>query len=90
VETGVLTLSEAIAKLTINPAKILQLPMGRLQPGERADITVFDPAAEVVIDASRFESKGRNTPFDGWRLKGRVVHVVVAGKIRFRDGQLIE
>ena len=90
VDEGVLTLSQAIARLTIEPAKILSLPMGRLQPGARADVTVFDPATEVVIDASRFESKGRNTPFDGWRLKGQVVHVVVGGEIKLRDGQLIE
>jgi dihydroorotase len=90
VDEGALTLSQAIAKLTVEPAKILNLPMGRLQPGARADITVFDPMAEVIVDASRFESKGRNTPFDGRHLKGQARHVIVEGKIRLRDGRLIE
>jgi dihydroorotase len=89
VDKGVLTLSQAIARLTIEPAKILNLAMGSLEPGARADITIFDPAAEVVIDASRFESKGRNTPFDGWSLKGQAVHVIVAGNIKLRDGMLV-
>jgi dihydroorotase len=90
VDEGVLTLCQAIARLTLEPAKILNIPMGRLQPGARADITVFDPTAEVVIDANRFESKGRNTPFDGRRLKGQAMHVIVAGEIKLRDGQLVE
>ena len=90
VEPGILTLSDAIAKLTVEPARILNLPMGRLKVGARADITIFDPAADVVVDASRFESKGRNTPFDGRCLKGRATHVVVDGGIRLRDGSLVE
>ncbi len=90
VETGALTLSDAIAKLTLEPARILGLPMGRLEAGARADITIFDPAAEVIVDASRFESKGRNTPFDGRRLKGKIRHVIVAGQMKLRDGRLVE
>jgi dihydroorotase len=82
VDEGVLTLSEAIAKLTIGPARALNLPMGRLEPGARADITIFDPAAEVTVDAKSFESKGRNTPFDGMRLRGKAVNVIVAGGAR--------
>ncbi len=87
---GVLTLSEAVAKLTLNPARILGLPMGRLEVGARADITVFDPSAEFTVDASDFESKSRNTPFDGMRLKGCAMHVIVAGRPRLRDGRLVE
>jgi dihydroorotase len=88
VETGILTLTDAIAKLTTGPARILNLPMGRLEVGARADITIFDPTAEVIIDASRFESKGRNTPFDGRRLKGKTRHVIVAGQMKLRDGTI--
>jgi len=90
VDEGALTLPEAIAKLTIGPARILGLPMGRLEPGARADITVFDPSVEFTVDASDFESKSRNTPFDGRRLKGRAMHVIVAGRPRLRDGRLVE
>jgi len=90
VDEGVLTLPEAIAKLSPAPARILGLPMGALQRGARADITIFDPSAEVAIDASRFESKGRNTPFDGWKLRGKVLHVIVAGNIKLREGRLVE
>ena len=90
VDEGVLTLPEAIAKLTLAPARILNLLTGRLEAGARADITVFDPEAEVTVDASRFESKSRNTPFDGWRLRGRAIHVIVAGRPKLRDGRLVE
>jgi dihydroorotase len=72
------------------PARILNLPTGRLEAGARADITIFDPAAEVTVDANRFESKSRNTPFDGWRLRGRAIHVIVAGVPKLRDGRLVE
>jgi len=90
VAEGILTLSEAIAKLTVEPARILGLSMGKLEAGARADITVFDPSYEYTVDANTFESKGRNTPFDGWQLKGRAMHVIVAGRIRLRDGKLVE
>ena len=87
---GVLSMSGAIAKLTVEPARILNLPMGRLEAGSRADITIFDPTADVTIDASRFESKGRNTPFDGRRLKSKIQHVIVAGEIKLRDGTIYD
>jgi dihydroorotase len=90
VDEGVLTLPEAISKLSLVPACILGLPMGKIEAGARADITVFDPDREFVVDAAAFESKSRNSPFDGWRLKGRAVHVIVAGRLRLLDGRLIE
>ncbi len=90
VDGGVLTLSEAVSKMTVGPARILDLPMGRLEAGARADVTVFDPSAEFVVDAEKLECKCRNSPFDGWRLKGRAVHVVVGGRLRLHDGRLVE
>lgn len=90
VDEGALPLAEAIARLTIVPARILNLPMGKIEAGARADITVFDPSREIQVDAGAFESKGRNTPFSGWRLKGRAIHVIVAGRIRLRDGHLMD
>ena len=89
VEEGVLTLPEAIAKLTLGPARILGLPMGKIEADVRADITVFDPACEITVDTGKFESKCRNSPFNGWRLKGQAVHVIVAGQLRLHDGQLV-
>jgi dihydroorotase len=86
---GVLTLPEAVSKMTLGPARILNLPMGRLEAGARADVTVFDPSAEFVVDTDKFECKCRNSPFDGWRLKGRAVHVVVGGRLRLHDGRLV-
>ncbi len=88
VEEHVLTLPQAIAKLTLGPARILGLPMGKIEAGARADITVFDPSAEHVVDTNSFECKCRNSPFNGWRLKGRAVHVIVAGQLRLHDGRL--
>jgi dihydroorotase len=90
VDGGVLSLPEAIATLTTAPAGILGLAMGALRPGARADITVFDPEAEFTVDANSFESKGRNSPFDGMRLKGKAIHTIVAGRFALRDGLIIE
>lgn len=78
---GLLTLSEAIAKLTSEPTRILKLPKGRIVEGGDADLTIFDPNREWTVDASGFASKSRNTPFHGWRLKGQPVATLVAGKV---------
>jgi dihydroorotase len=88
VEPDVLSMSDAIAKLTVNPAGILGLPLGGLREGCAADITIFDPNADVVVDASDFASLGRNTPFDGFRLKGRVLYTIVDGKVVLDEGEL--
>lgn len=88
VEPDVLSMSDAIAKLTVNPARILDLPLGGLREGCAADITIFDPNADVVVDASDFASLGRNTPFDGFRLKGRVLYTIVDGKVVLDEGEL--
>jgi len=89
VNDGVLTLSQAVAKLTVGPARILNLPMGKLEVGARADITVFDPAYEFTVDTSTFQCKCRNSPFNGWRLKGGAVHVIVDGQLRLHDRRLV-
>lgn len=81
VHTGILTLPEAIGKLTLNPAQILGIPKGTLRPGADADVTIFDPGAEWVIDPSRFKSKSRNCPFAGMRVRGRAVKVIVGGRV---------
>jgi len=88
VEENVLSLSQAIAKLTVNPAQILNTGSGALSVGQRADITVFDHKAQVKVDPDSFESKSRNSPFKGWKLKGKVTHLLVKGKLILENGML--
>lgn len=78
---GVLSLSEAIAKLSSEPARILKLPKGQIAEGADADLTIFDPNRDWTVELSAFASKSRNTPFDGWRLKGAAAAALVAGKV---------
>ena len=83
---GARTLAEIVAKMTVNPARILGLNKGNLSVGCDADLTIFDPDEEWVVDASKFASKGRNTPFNGKKLKGKVKYTIVSGKIIYQDG----
>jgi len=86
IKPGILTWSEAVAKMTVNPAKILGLNKGTLAIGADADVTIIDPNWEWVVDPSRFLSKARNTPFAGWKLEGRATEVIVSGTIKYRIG----
>lgn len=81
VEEGVLTLEQAIIKLTREPARVFGLPHGTLAPGSEADVTLIDPAATWVVDIARLHSLSRNTPFAGWTMKGRVVKTLVNGNV---------
>jgi dihydroorotase len=81
VEPGVLDLKTAIAKWTWAPARIFRLPGGRLSPGDPGDITLIDLTREWTVEAHRFRSKSRNTPFDGYRLKGKAVATIVGGEV---------
>jgi dihydroorotase len=81
VEEGVLSLIDAVAKLTWGPAQVLGLAKGTLQVGADADVTVIDVHTEYVVDRREFRSKSRNSPFHGWTLKGRAVMTICAGKI---------
>ncbi len=85
VHEGVLTLKELLRKFTVNPARLLNLPYGNLREESVADLIIFDPDAEWVVDKSRFASKGKNTPFHGWKLKGKNLLTMVDGKIVYRD-----
>jgi len=76
-------MSEAIAKMTTAPARILNLSKGTLSKGSDADVTIIDVEKERIVDVSKFESKGRNTPFSGWKLKGWPVMTVVSGNVVF-------
>lgn len=81
VHSGHLSLINALEKLTIKPAKILGLPLGRLTPKSVADIIIFDPEEEITVDPTQFMSKSRNTPFAGWKLKGNTIITIVGGKV---------
>jgi len=80
---GILTLSEAVATLSSNPARILGLRAGSLKQGLPADITIIDLEREWVVDPTELASKSRNTPFGGFRLKGAVFATIVGGKVLF-------
>jgi len=73
-------LADLIAMYTINPAKLLRLKKGTLAAGSDADVTLIDPDLEWVYRKDSSWSKSRNTPFDGWELKGRATRTIVAGK----------
>jgi dihydroorotase len=79
--TNRLGLADVIAKYTVNPARLLKLDKGTLGTGADADVTVIDPNLEWNYDAAADSSKSSNSPFDGWRLRGRAILTVVAGKI---------
>lgn len=83
--TGLMSLSDIIQKMTINPAKILRIPRGSLSLGAAADITIFDPDERWTVDPERFASKGRNTPFGGMELRGKVKYTIVNGRIIYQD-----
>jgi dihydroorotase len=84
VHRGVISLSRMVELLACKPAKIFKLDRGTLRVGAAADVTVFDPHKQVKVDASKFQSKSRNTPFDGWELKGGPVATIVGGQLVWR------
>jgi dihydroorotase len=85
VHTKRLSLSDMLAKFTVNPARLLNLNKGTLAPGADADVTVFDPDQEWVFEPAASASRSKNCPFFGWKLKGRTVATIVAGKPVFVD-----
>ncbi|HXG73020.1 MAG TPA: dihydroorotase [Gemmatimonadaceae bacterium] len=86
VKNGSLGYSDLIERMACAPARIFNLPGGRLEKGAVADITVFDPKEEWVVEPSRFLSKGRNTPYAGMTLTGRAACTIVAGLVVYRSG----
>ena len=84
VETGIIDITDLIEKMSKNPARILGLKNG-LEIGKTADITIIDPEISYCIDSNRFQSLSRNTPFDGWDVKGKAVLTMVGGKVVYQD-----
>lgn len=82
--TGILTPIQMVEKMSYNPAKIAGIDRGTLLPGRPADIIIVNVDDEIVIDRNNFVSKGHNTPFDGYKVKGIVEYTIVGGKIVYK------
>jgi len=80
----VLSWPEMIAKMTVNPARILGIERGTLSKGAVADVTIIDPDLEWTIDVEKFRSKSRNCPFRGQRVRGKAVMTIVGGAVKYR------
>ncbi len=85
-DPGLIDWPRLIAAMSTIPARLLGVAGGSLRVGAPADVTLIDPQAEWTIDAEQFRSKSRNTPFDGWRVRGRAVMTMIDGQVRF-DGR---
>jgi dihydroorotase len=80
VQEGVLTITQLVEHMSTTPARIIKSGGGTLSVGAVADITIIDPDLEWTVDASQFKSRSKNTPFNGWKLKGRAVQTIVGRK----------
>ncbi len=86
VHPGRISLWHLVMLMSTQPARIINQPLGRLKVGGVADLTIFDPNFEWTYRAANGRSKSRNSPFDGWRLKGAVTSTIVGGRIVYRPG----
>jgi len=87
VDEGILSLESAVEKLSTAPAKAFGLSKGTLAVGADADVVVADPQEPWEVDPAKFRSKSRNTPFAGWKVKGRIKTTIVGGRVVFENGQ---
>ncbi|MBI2877710.1 MAG: dihydroorotase, partial [Candidatus Tectomicrobia bacterium] len=78
---GILSLPQLLARLTVHPARVLGLDLGRLAVGAPADVTLFDPERRWQVDVNAFRSKSKNSPFHGWSLRGMALMTIVGGEI---------
>jgi len=88
VRDGVLTISELLAKMTSNPARLLNLDAGSLTVGAAADIAIFDPQARWTVDRNKLVSKGKNTPWHGKEMIGQITQTLKAGRVVFAEGEV--
>lgn len=86
INSKILTWPELIAKMSLNPARILNLPKGTLKTGSDADITVIDPQIKWTVDVQVFRSRGKNSPFHGRKMQGKAILTIVGGEIKY-DGR---
>ncbi len=85
VEAGYLTPMQMAEKMSYNPARIIEIDKGDIQPGKAADIVIFDPEKVYTIDKNKFASKGKNTPFHGRKVKGKVRMTLVGGHVVYEE-----
>jgi len=85
VHAGVVSISRLVELLSVNPARILNVPGGTLAEGAPADISILAPDASVTVSAVKMRSKSKNTPFDGWTLRGGVAATIVGGRVVYRN-----
>lgn len=88
VKKGYITPLQMAAKMSYNPAKVLGLDKGTLDEGATADITIINPDKEYAIDVDTFVSKGKNTPFNGYKVFGEVDYTILGGMIVYENGNL--
>jgi dihydroorotase len=89
VHAGVMSLPRLVELLSVNPARVLGVPGGTLVEGGPADLTILAPDSSVTISASAMKSRSRNTPFDGWSLRGAVAATIVAGRAVFVNAEIV-
>ena len=89
VEKGILSLATLVEKMSSNPASILDIEGGKIEEGSTADMTIVDLNREYVVDVENFYSKGKNNPFNGKKLKGKVLYTIVDGKIVYERGEIL-
>ena len=89
VEPGVISLHQLVEKMSKIPAQILRIDGGKLEAGKTADIIVADLTKEYTVDVSQFYSKGKNSPFHGHTLKGKVIHTIVDGNVVMENEKVL-
>ncbi|MEI8345781.1 MAG: amidohydrolase family protein, partial [Candidatus Omnitrophota bacterium] len=89
VEEKVLTMSQLVECMSLNPARVIMVDRGHLSVGSVADVTVFDPQLEWIVEREQLQSKSKNTPFLGSRLKGRATDVLCQGRVVMQGGKIV-
>ena len=89
VDAGLISLSTLVEKMSYNPARILGIDKGNIDTGKVADIMIFDDTSEYTINPDTFVSKGKNTPFSGMKVKGRVAYTIMGGKVTYVKEDII-
>ena len=85
VDDSIITLNQLLLKMSTNPARILNIPKGTLKIGADADITIIDLDKNWTVDRNGLRSKGKNTPFDGWNMKGKAIMTIMGGEIKYQE-----
>jgi len=87
VHAGRISLARMIELLSVNPARLINVPGGTLSEGAAADITILAPDLATVIVPQALRSKSKNTPFGGWQFRGGVIATIVGGRVVYRHEQ---